>query len=131
MQVYACPQRRQSGSKSGGRESGRRNFRLQPKKFPIFHAKILTRPFLVVNSKNCLFSLKIFTFAPFTPTFLAKFSLYLIKRRKKTKRRFLTYFLYKIGYSAFRDPFTTPLRHALRPPTTPSPRSGGSRPPGL
>src|SRR6218665_2693495 len=100
MQVYACPQRRQSGSKSGGRESGRRNFRLQPKKCPIFRkkcpifqAKILTRPFFSRQLKKLSFSPKIFTFPLFTPTFLANFSLYLIKETKKDeKRRFLRYF---------------------------------------
>jgi len=63
-------QRRQSGSKSGGRECGRRNFRLQPKKFLIFRKNLrfsrqkFWQPFLVVILKSCLFSqnIHIFTF---------------------------------------------------------------------
>ena len=39
---YTKTQRRRSGSKSGGRESGRRNFRFQSKKNSIFQAKFLT-----------------------------------------------------------------------------------------
>src|SRR6218665_2245557 len=46
---FSLSQQRQYGSKSGGRESGRRNFQFQPRKnsdfpekSPIFHAKILT-----------------------------------------------------------------------------------------
>jgi len=46
-----------------GRQSGRRYFRFQPKKFPIFRKSLrfpgqkFLRPFLVVNSRNCLFCL--------------------------------------------------------------------------
>src|SRR6218665_1503652 len=90
----------------GGGESGRRNFRLQPKKCPIFRMTT----FLVVNSKKYIFSPKIFTFPLVTPIFLANFSLSYKKDekdKKDEKRRFLTYFLCKIGYSVSRDPFTT------------------------
>ena len=73
-----CRQRRQSGSKSGGRESGRRNFRFQSNKFPIFRkffpifpAKILTT-FLVVSSTNFLFSVNIHVFT-FSTYILSKF----------------------------------------------------------
>src|SRR6218665_895837 len=102
----------------GGRESGRRNFRFQPKKFPIlphfpekcpiFQAKNSDDLFLVVNSK-ILVSPKIFKFSLFTPTFFASLSLFL------RKRRFLTYFLCKIDYSVFREPFTTTLRPTAIP----------------
>src|SRR6218665_3047446 len=80
-------QRRQFGSKSGGRESGRSNFRFQPKNFR-FYGKIFDFPgknsiFLIVKSK-IVFSPKVFTFSPFTPTFLVNFSLFRIKKTKKT-----------------------------------------------
>ena len=64
-------QRRQSGLKSGGgRESGRRNFRFQPKNVRF-------------SGKMYNFQAKKFTFSLFTTTLLAVFSLS-YKKRKKT-----------------------------------------------
>src|SRR6218665_115126 len=88
-------------------------------KFPIFRKnfrssrqKLLTTFFFSRNSKNFLFSqnINIFTFYTFN------FSLFL---RKKTLSK---YFLGKIGYSVFRDPFTTPYDP---PATRTSSKSGG------
>ena len=96
VQYDASWQRPQSGSKSGGRESGRRNFRSQPKKIR-FSGKISDFPaknsddlFLVVNSKNCLFSqnIHIFTFYTQALQLLPNFSLFLVKKTKG--RRFIT-----------------------------------------
>src|SRR6218665_2681907 len=75
-------QRRQSGSKSRGRESGRKKVsntdeRISDfqEKFPIFQANILTT-FLVLNSKNYLFSqnIHIFTFYTYILTYFFSLS---------------------------------------------------------
>src|SRR6218665_601134 len=70
-----------------------------------------------------------FKFSPFTPTFLANLSLLIIKGDEK--RRFLTYFLCKIGYSVFRDTFTAPLAPTTLPATpmtSPTQKSGVATP---
>jgi len=73
--------------------------------FPDFPGKNYDHLFLVVNSKNCLFSLNINIFHLFHlhSELLLLYFLY-----KTRKRPFLMYFLCKIAYSVFRDPFTTP-----------------------
>ena len=96
------------------------------KKFPIFQAKKFWRPFLVVNSRNCLFSLNISHFIFYTYILIAYVSLFLITKTKKTLSNVLS--VHNIGYSVFWDPFTTPTTRPATP-HDPSPKSGGSRPP--
>src|SRR6218665_1389575 len=101
----------------GGRESGRQNFRFQPRnlKFSIFRKnlrfswpKILKTFFHIFTFYTCIFNS--------------------LSLKNDEKLRFLTYFLCKIGYSVFRDPFTPPLRPP-NAPTTPQPKIWGGRPP--
>src|SRR6218665_1418473 len=96
----------------GCRESGRRNFRFQSIKFPIFRqffpifqAKILTT-FFSRLLKQLSF---IHKYSHFHLFHLHSELILLYFLFKKTRKRpFLTYFLGKIAYGVFRDPFTAP-----------------------
>ena len=91
----------------GGRESGRRNFLFQPKKVRLSRQKFW-RPFFSRQLKKLSFLPKYshFHLLHLHCTFLANFSLFLIKTTKE--KRCPTYFLCNIGYIVFRHPFTTP-----------------------
>src|SRR6218665_3628453 len=73
------------------------------------------------NSDNLVVSHKIFTFSPFTPTFLADFSLFLIK---KDEKKTLTYFLCKRVFSETRS--RPPPTTFLRTPRSPAKNLGGA-----
>src|SRR6218665_805187 len=71
------------------------------------------------NSDNLVVSHKIFTFSPFTPTFLADFSLFLIKKDEKKRLRIFC------AKECFPRPVHDPPYGLPANPTIPSPKSGG------
>src|SRR6218665_2428064 len=85
--------------------------------FRLFLVKKLSKYFvkkLSKNSKNCLFSLNIHIFIfTFSTYILSKF--FSLSYKKDEKRRFLTYFLCKIGYSVFPSPAHDPTYNPLEP----------------
>src|SRR6218665_317565 len=104
----------------GNRGSGDRNFGFHPKQFPIFPQKNFDFPFLVISvfPKNVnYYHLDLYSWIIF-PFFL--------------KNLFPTYIFCKIGYYYFSRPVhDLPCDFPATPPTTPSPKSGESRPPTL